>query len=70
MPDPPDTWRDWLGMVGEGWSSWIVSEWAVAREVSRLCPERDAPTDRVLLGVASGSPFSSLLVDPDIPKEP
>lgn len=61
MPDPPDTSRDWLGVRKEGrerWSSWIVSEWAVAREVSQLCSERDAPTDQVLLGYASGSPFS------------
>lgn len=68
MPDPPDTSRDWLRGVGEGkgrwwrerWSSWIVLEWAVVREVSQLCPERDAPTNQGFAPVsASGSPFAS-----------
>jgi len=35
------------GREAAGWSSRIVLKWAVAREVSQLCPERDAPTDQL-----------------------
>jgi len=61
-----------------GRSSRIVLKWAVAREVSQLCPERDAPTDqlsrfRLKSASLSLSFFLSLVsffVHPDIPKEP
>lgn len=75
MPDPPDTSRDWLGVkegreVGEMIVLDRLGMVGCTREVSQLCSERDAPTDQVLLGYASGSPPFPLLVDPDIPKEP